>query len=304
MCREVSTFGRYFPSEVDTGILGVRRGLYAVKSNVSDSVWKRVSWPWEIEFLTLLMVGCAVAGPLLLGSFFDPGITEVDPEAYRPLNELAVRQSFLGGAFVLLLYVAHLYWASSTTEFITVSASHLLAPTLFCVTAYLRISHHNLEEGLTQTFFNGVAWEFCLVLASIQGLTWVLARNRMNRCLKHFEGERWEISEKSRADLSHLKLILARIQPLFYPPRRFRASREGILIEGFSYVAPIPFSEIERVFMAVKPQLPSPGTYLARTSHDLVGLKLFEEADPIFISPEEPVAFHNYCVDRVTVLSY
>ena len=148
-------------------------------------------------------------------------ITGMEETTYQPLNELQVRQSFLGAAFVMLLYVAHLFWASSATEFVTVSASHLLAPTLFGIAGYVRMSEHNFQEGLTSAFFNGHLWEVLLVAGGIQALTWLLARNRMRVYLRKFEGELWEIEANARADRSYLKLLAARIQPLFLSAASF-----------------------------------------------------------------------------------
>ncbi len=273
-------------------------------SETSESRWRSIPWPYELELLTLVLVSLAVLAPMVMTWAFPPDLTGISPTAYRPLNELEVRQSFLGGSFVMLLYIAHLFWAFSTTEFISVSASHLLAPTMFGSAAYIRMAQHNFHEGLTGAFFNGSAFELALVVALIQLTTWGMARNRMRVYMKRFKGERWEVVQASRVNRSYLRLVLSRIEPLFYPPRRFRAGQDGILVEGYSYLMPIPFCEVERVFPVVQSQLSSPGTYLALAADDLIGLKLFEEMDPIFISPEHPAEFFNYCEDRLEILSY
>ncbi len=246
----------------------------------------------------------AVAAPGLVDRFFVEEAELLAQPTWPNLDTLQIRHQFLGGAFIAILYVAHICWAMSTTEHISLSASHLFAPTVFAGGAFLRMMQHSHYIGYADRLFVRPGLQAAVLLVGMQTITFLIARRRMLRVYRRFKGQEWDLVMAPRRDRSWLKLMLARIQPIFYPPHTFRACPQGILIEGYSFAMPIAFEEIETVFPVAVAPLSSPGTYLASSANHLVGIKLYEEETPFYLSPKNPDRFFAYCHDRVSIRAY
>lgn len=254
--------------------------------------------------MALLFFLFSVAPDVVDRLFADVIPVVVLPEGVPDFQERDVRYQFLATAFLGVLYVGHVLWAYSTTEYITLSASHLLAPTLFAGGAFVRMYQHSSLIGYVEHLFPRPALQATLLLFGVQAITLLIARHRMLRVWRRFRGMDWDLVMKTRRDRSWLTLMLARIQPAFYPPHSFRACPEGIVVEGFTFAMPVAFREIERVYPVGTASLSSPGTYLASSATRLVAVKLYEEDDPFLLSPDNPERFCAYCQDRLNVLAY
>lgn len=266
--------------------------------------WAPPPWPWGVELMTLAFFLFAVGAPGFFDRFFVEEAQLLAQPSWPNLDTLQIRHQFLGGAFVAILYVAHICWAVSTTEHISLSASHLFAPTVFAGGAFLRMMQHSHYIGYADRLFARPGLQVAILLIGVQAITFLIARRRMLQVWRRFEGQDWDLVVGPHRDGSWLKLMLSRLQPIFYPPHSFRACPEGILIEGYSFAMPISFEEIETVFPVAMAPLSSPGTYLASSANDLVGIKLYEEDAPFYISPQKPDRFFAYCHDRISIRSY
>ena len=81
----------------------------------------------------------------------------------------------------------------------------------------------------------------------------------------------------------------------------FRACPQGILVEGWFYVMPIPFTSIQAVDPVQGTAFISSGYCLATTTSSLLRVQITERTEPILISPRDRESFLHYCHQRLAV---
>ena len=252
--------------------------------------WRPRSWPWDLEALT---VAC------LLGAMFVPPIVAAVLWEGNAgiLGRFAagwiVADSYIWMLCLLGLYFGYVIWASLTLDYVSTPFVHLVAPLLFSIIMSGRIFLTSViapvaRGGLVAAYFSTFPW---LVLA----ITLIIAVLRKKRHLAYFDDVEWDISARPRVDMSFLEELVSKIQPLFYFPRMYHASGEGILIEGWTYIMPLPFFEMESINLAERGELITSGFYAAGSIKGLLRIKLYDRQDPVFISPAHPNLFMRYC---------
>lgn len=256
-----------------------------------NKTWAPPGWPWEMDILALVFVVAALVIPY----YFFTEATSSD--ITRTLKE---QQHVLWAIGITVLFVMHLAVAGTTLETISTPFLHLLSPVAFAVLAYYR-TYTVLKETNRPSIFTGSPLQYALVVISVLLLSLVIARIRMARHLLRFRDVKWDIISKSKYDSSYFQLI-AEFQPLVYPPRVLRACTEGILIEGWFYLMPIPFEMFQGLAPTAGIRHASSGRYLASSAHNLIRVELLDNAEPLYISPENRAEFLNYCAQHITHL--
>jgi hypothetical protein len=115
-------------------------------------------------------------------------------------------------------------------------------------------------------------------------VTLLLARLRMARYLLHFREEKWDISVPTRMDNTFWGM-LSQVYPLIYTPRTYRASENGLMIEGWYYVFPIPFTDIQSLSGVQQAVMSGTGRFFVTSGRQLIRLELLDSSDPLYISP-------------------
>lgn len=74
------------------------------------------------------------------------------------------------------------------------------------------------------------------------------------------------------------------------------------MIVGWLYIMPIPFRAIESIVRSTKHHFISSSYSLATSTSNLVKIQLSDTSLPLFISPENPDEFVNYCSTHLRAL--
>jgi hypothetical protein len=261
-----------------------------------------------LELLALIFVVTSIVIPYYLQVTETPDISQLTLMERAELQ----RQQESGGTFresgdfiwaiaIICLYLAHLAMAGATVNFLSSSFSHLFAPLMFAGITYYRLLKIDSHGGTRNPIVQGTAMEVLLLALGVVVITILVARIRMARHMLHFRNVAWDISSPTLFDGSFSKIAI-QIQPLIYPPRVYHVSDEGILIEGWLYVMPIPFRLIQSIDRIAHRTLQSSGYYLATSTTHLVRIQLTESPAPVFISPRDHAGFLRYCQQHVTAL--
>lgn len=253
-----------------------------------NKTWKPPGRSWEMDLLSLIFVAAA----LFLPYYFFTGVQSEDVTGV-----LQEQQHVLWAIGIAVLSVMYLAVAGATTDLITPPFLHLLSPTIFATLAYFR-TYVTLKDTNQQTLLSGSPLQYALVIVSVLLLSMVLARIQMARYLLRFRGIKWDIVCRSEYDRSYLQLI-AQFRPLIYPPRMIRACPEGILIEGWFYLMPVPFDMFQSMTAIPGIMHAANGRYLASTVHSLVRVELSDSTRPLFISPCNRAEFISYCAHHI-----
>jgi hypothetical protein len=263
-------------------------------------IWGDAGWPWEMELLALVFVVLALAVPLYLNVQEQPD-PETIPIAQRIAQQrisesgatMADSRAFFWGIVIVGLYLVHLLMAYSATDAISTPFVHLFSPLAFAIIAYARLL--SLSDGSVAPIVAGTPQEMAAWILAVLLVTAVVARIRMARHFARFREIDWDLVCNSRFDGTFLKDLIVTFRPLVYPPRKFRVSPEGILIEGWLYVYPIPFSAIKAVESVRRLNFASAGLFFATSSKALVRIQPTETKTPIFISPDDRDDFIACC---------
>jgi hypothetical protein len=264
------------------------------------SAWSPPGWPWELELLALIFVITAIAIPGYLQYMQTPAPEEMSllsqAEAARLQNQGTWQDftHFFWAVAILGLYIVHLSTAGASSDWISTPFTHLFSPLVFSMITYYRLYKLGGASDRAIQIVTGNPVEILMWVAGILLITFFVARIRMSRHLLNFRNIDWEITTPTVFDKTYVEL-LAYFRPLVYPPRCYRACEEGILVEGWLYVMPIPFEVINACDLVKRVQLLSSGNYLATSTRSLMRLQLAEHRDPLFISPKDRQAFLDYC---------
>lgn len=258
--------------------------------------WSAPSWSWELDLLASLFVVAALAIPYLLFTGTSNG--SVVNEASAALEE---QSHILWAIGVGVLFIMHLAVAGASLEMVSTPFLHLVAPLVFALVAYYRILVSARQADLADFPLNGSPVQIAAAVGIVLVLTLATARMRTARYLRYYRNETWDINVKSRYDSSYFSL-LAQFRPMVYPPRRIRASANGILAEGWFYVLSIPFEMVQSLSPVNHAGVALTGKYYASSTGNLVRMELLDNSLPIFISPENRNEFIHYCAQHIARL--
>ncbi|MCO5044237.1 MAG: hypothetical protein J5I99_03870 [Verrucomicrobia bacterium] len=256
-----------------------------------NKTWTPSRWPWEMDVLTLLFVIAALVIPYY---YFSEGTGN---DVAWTLKE---QQHVLWAIGIVVLFVMHLAVAGATLEMISTPILHLLSPTIFALLAYFRI-HTAIQEAQQPSILTGSLLQYLLVAVSVFTLTLVMARIRMARHLLRYRHIQWDIACKSPYDSTYFQLM-TQLKPLIYPPHLIRACSEGVLLEGWFYLMPLPFEMFQGIAAVHHMPYSTSGRFFASSTKSLVRIELLDASRPVFVSPENRPEFVSYCVQHLTAL--
>lgn len=258
--------------------------------------WAPPGWAWELELFTAFFVLLAVVGPLWVIGQTAGLRPEAEGAAFlRTFTLWDAGYGYLWTLLLLGLYFMHLVVAFLTLDFVSTPFTHIVAPTLFALATYGRLFSFFEASRLTPRWVYGTPREVATWLACVWVITYALAKLRKARHMARFRDIVWDISVPARYDRTFVAELLFKFQPLFYMPRQYRACGEGILVEGWTYVMPIPFYEIVGIAPAVRGDLVGSAFFAASSLRSLLRVQLYGRPEPVFISPEHPNLFFRYC---------
>jgi len=267
--------------------------------NVSRiKAWKP-GWPWELELLAFVFVVTAIAIPMYLQYYCSATENELSLMAQAAHRTLRADTSWsemtnlMWAVAIVGIYLSHLMIASTSSEWISTPFTHLFAPFVFATITYARLLKISCGTH-TMRIVTGSALEITSWVIGVLSITFLLARIRMARHMVKLRDIAWDITTPTKTDITYLTL-LAYFRPLIYPPREYRVSQEGILIEGWFYVMPIPFEVISTIEPVKSTHLISSAYVLATSARNLIRIHLLEHPEPIFISPARHDEFLSYC---------
>lgn len=262
-----------------------------------NKTWAPPGWPWELDALALVFVVIALVVPYLLST----GQTSATLNAENPATAVLQEQrNVLWAIGIVVLFVMHLAVAGASLETISTPFIHLVSPLAFAMVAYYRIYTVARETGKA-IVVNGSVLQIVVLAVAVFAATLLVARIRMARYLLRFSDVKWDIVSKARYDRTYLELT-AELLPLIYPPRLYRASEEGLLVEGWFYIMPVPFEMVQSITALNNAGIASNGKYHASTTRELIRMELLDNSEPLFISPENRAEFIQYCTHNVTRL--
>jgi len=268
--------------------------------------WSPPGWPWELELLALVFVVTAIVVPYYLEASQAPNQDEL---TLFQQAELARKQEmagtwnegthFLWAIAIVCLYLAHVVMAGASLNFVSTPFTHLFAPLIFSGITYYRLLKLGGDGPHETPLVKGTPLEILMWVLGVTVITFLVARIRMARHMLNFKDIEWDISTPTHFDSTFSELAL-RFQPLIYPPRVYRACDEGIIVEGWLYVLPVPFNLIQSIDRVPRAGFLSSGYYLATSTRSLVRIQLTESPEPVFISPTDANTFLSYCQQHVT----
>jgi hypothetical protein len=256
-----------------------------------NKTWSPPGWPWELDLLSAVFVIIALTVPFI---YF--GRDAADEVA----SVLREQQHVLWAIGIVVLFLMHLVLGVSTFEFITTPFLHLISPVVFALIAYFR-AHTIFIEAKIQTPFSGSFGQYAGVAASVFLIALLVARIRKARFMRRFRDIKWDLVHKAPYDGTYWQL-LTEFQPLVYPPRTYRACNDGILIEGWFYAMAIPFEMFQSLTAASGLRHATNGRYFASTTRTMIRIELLDNAEPVYISPENRQQFLAYCANHVARL--
>jgi hypothetical protein len=257
-------------------------------------LWRETPWPWELEAITL----CIALGGALLALNYEHAHLPAYARAADAFQMDITRNSWL--IVTLVAYAGHMLLGRTVIRDVS-TPFHLVAnPVLFALLGFF-----NFRSAYTRAH-GARAWdwpwvELFLILLAITALCLLLARVRMQRVMLPFRDLRWDIdlAPAHRAADEPLWPILSRLQPVFYPPHRYRANAAGIEIEGLFYVTLVSYPEIAAITLIPQGDWASAGIHLTRSMRNLVVIQLKGRQEPIVVSPEKADAFLEYTQRRL-----
>ena len=250
--------------------------------------------------MALVFVLTALIVPLWLATQYVPDPEEMTLVQRAQMERRQVEAgyqdmtNFFWAIGILGVYVIHLLIAASSFDMISTSFSHLFSPLIFSSITYFRLLGVTDEETATN-LVSGSPLEFSFWVLGVLAITGLVARIRMARHMRRFEDVDWEIQTPSQFDSTFFSDLAITVRPLVYPPRTYRASQDGILIEGWLYILPLSFHSIQSVEGVKQTHYFGQAQHFATSSKTMVRIQLTDSKAPLFISPEDKDAFIAYC---------
>jgi len=266
----------------------------------SKRTWGPSGWPWELELLALVFVIIALIIPFYLTYMEGPSQTEMSliqqAESSRRVEQASLddQRSFFWAVIIIGLYIGHLIIAGASVEMISTPFIYLFTPLVFSMITYYRLYMLSFQKNAAN-IVSGNPLEIAVWALAVIFITLLVTRIRMSRHLLRFKGITWELVSKSKIDGTFFSELALTIRPLLYPPRFYKACSEGILIEGWLYILPVPFHAIQSVDSVKRMGFMTSGKYLATSTRSMVRIQLTETTTPLYISPSDRDAFLQYC---------
>ena len=196
-------------------------------------------------------------------------------------------------------YFAHLALCRIAPNFVSTSIWMILSPLAFSFLGYGYLLCSYIWAGRPGNVFQGAAWELILILVFVLILAVLLARVRMQRVAINLKGTHWDMEVSARDATNNKLAVYARIDPIFYRPRSYKLCSEGILIEGWNYVIPVPFEQTKSIRKRDKGDFSSAGFHAVRTLDNLILLDILFSKEPILIAPEKETIFLDKAKERL-----
>jgi hypothetical protein len=270
--------------------------------------WDPPGWPWELELLAVVFVVTAIVVPYYLQVTSSPDVSHLSiferAELERRQEATGTWQQssdFIWAIAIVCLYLAHFVMAGASINFLSTPFTHLFAPLMFSGITYYRLLKIEADAGLQNPIVKGTVLEIAMWVVGVLVITFLVARIRMARHMLRFKDVHWEVTTPTLFDSTFSNLAI-RLQPIIYPPRVYRTCDQGIMVEGWLYVMPIPYKLIQSVDRVTGAALHSTGYYLATSTRHLVRVQLTESPEPVFISPRDQAGFLRYCQQHVTAM--
>lgn len=246
-----------------------------------NKTWTPPGWAWELDLLTLVFL---VIGLLVPYSIFTQHMAESSFAANQAALKVKEQSYILWSIGLFLLFVMHLALSGASDDALSTPVVQMVSPLVFASLAYYRI--YAVAADMQQpTILTGGLGQILLFATMVILLTFLLARLRLARHLHRFRDTQWDLECSASYDSTYFSL-LAQFRPLVYPPRRYRACDQGLLVEGWCYSVVVPFSSIQSVFAMRAASVSAAGHYYASNTGNLVRLELVDSPRPMFISPE------------------
>lgn len=267
-------------------------------------IWAPPNRPWEIELMIVAFVIVALAVPFFVAmSRADtaPIPTTIMEQARTPVRtgtDMNHVTGFLWAVAVTGVYFMHLTLASGRNTFNTTPGYYLVAPLAFAALAYFRLYQQAGAYNLANPLVSGSFLEISLWLVGTAFATVLLGRMRMLRHRIRFRNTAWDISTPTRVDETYYKALAWLVFPLVYPPRRYRACPDGLLIEGWLYLCPLPFTVIEEVDHVAEFNPIMKAEIYASSARNMIQIDLTDQPEPILISPRDHDGLLAYCRAR------
>lgn len=268
----------------------------------AKKTWAPPGWPWELELLALVFVIAALAIPAYI-SYTDTNTTETEVMSLVARAEMAQKQemaslaeqrSVFWAVGIIGLYLTHLIVASTSISMISTPFSHIFAPLAFSMIAYFRLLTFR-GVGISSNIVSGSPTQIAFWALGVIVITLLVARLRMARHMLRFRHIEWEFETPALFDQTFWTRLLFTIHPLIYPPHVYKVCSEGILVEGWLYVLPIPFQSVISFEDVRRATFVSAGRYFATSTRNLVRLQLTESNVPFFLSPTDRIGFMRHC---------
>lgn len=256
-----------------------------------NKTWAPPGWPWELDILSFVF--------LVLGVFIPYNLfSQHQSESALAVNQAAIalkEQTYiLWSIGLVILFIMHLALAGASDDSMSTPFIHLISPLLFAGLAYYRIYVVAHDMGQS-TFVNGTWGQMVLCGVGVMVATLIMARLRLARHMHRYRDEAWDMECPASYDRTYFELI-AQFRPLVYPPRRYRLSPQGILVEGWFYAIVIPFAKLQSINPVRAMGVSAAGHYYASNTNSLVRFELLDSDQPMFISPDGRDEFIQYCL--------
>lgn len=263
--------------------------------------WNNLGWPWELELITLIFFLLALFVPLFFQTQHDAStIRQFTPsEALESGRQsLSTQFGFLLTVLVAALYVIHIAFGLSDINRVTASPTHLFSPVAFAVIAYYRILEAPELQNTALSFINGSTFQVAGLVIGMSALTTLLTWIRRHRFMMEFDDIHWDVISPAAYDASYFGLTI-QLRPMLYAPRRYLACQQGFIIEGWFYVMPIEFEDINGLCKVKNSGLNNTGLFFASSSRHLIRIDLHDSIKDLYISPRDDDDFISYCTPFV-----
>ncbi|MGD9873056.1 MAG: hypothetical protein AB7T27_02180 [Kiritimatiellia bacterium] len=257
--------------------------------------WAPPARPLLLELLALVFVILAIAIPAYLQHVNAASVPSQDVVSAQ-VHNLQTSNSLFWGIGILGLYLVHLYLANESNDRISTSVTHFLAPVAFAMITYYRL--FSLKES-TLDVVSGSPFEIAKWAVGVFAITLLLARLRMAGQMRKFADVQWDLDTNAQYDASYFQIMMF-MYPLLYPPRCYHVCPQGLLIEGWFYIMPIPFDVIRSVeVINYSGTGSSGGLFLASSGKKLVRFQTNDDPKPVYISPADRDGFVKYCTQHI-----
>lgn len=270
----------------------------------SKKTWAPPGWPWELELLALVFVILALVLPFYIAYTETPPTHELSLLAQSEMMRkqdvatMSDQLNFFWAVGILGLYLIFILFAFSSISMLSTPFTHLFSPLVFAMITYYRLLTFK-GVGVRSHIVNGSLTEILFWAFGVFFITVLVARVRMARHMLRFRGIDWVFTTPSLLDSTLLTQLSLTVRPLFYPPHKYLVCDEGILIEGWLYVMPIPFSSIQSIENVRKAGFMTAGNYMATSTRSMVRMQLTDSSTPIFISPADRQGFMSHCNEHM-----